>query len=484
MKSVQTIYGVFDTDLGRLVGLAPQGVPDVTYLAGQDTQTDGIPVTSKTNPVTGGIEVSVMGVDLLNQPQLYKQKTDFMTSAFSVVDDMTGAAVAWNNNRSGCALSDSTEVIRESNGVFNALRVDVTGAYTRFQRAIMPVILLGTVNFWLYFDADPTYGSSVEVYLSSDGFATKNIKYTFAQANGFRRGWNCLSINTSDTALTTGASVVVTGGESFANAVNGIRFIFNSLAVGQVLRIGGIFQGGKAKSNVMLCFDDQYDSVWMLFNILRARGIRASLGVISSKVGAAGRLTLDQLKEIYAWGWDLAPHSATHPVGGLAGLSEADARYELQESRDYLLRNGLSRTANCFFWPQNAYVSSVGVDLIALARSVGYRVARGSTRRDLPTAQGIDNPMRLPSADFGGRTLMQAKSIIDASILYGQTNILYGHKLVGSATSPASGGTPPVDALEWNWSDYVAFADYFASKVAAGQVCDITVSDLMSSCRY
>ncbi len=58
MKTVQTIYGVFDTDLGRLVGIAPQGVPDVTFLAGQDTQTDGLPVTSKTNPVTGGIEFS------------------------------------------------------------------------------------------------------------------------------------------------------------------------------------------------------------------------------------------------------------------------------------------------------------------------------------------------------------------------------------------------------------------------------------------
>ena len=55
MKTVQTIYGVFDTDLGRLVGIAPQGVPDVTFLAGQDTQTVGDPVTAKVNPLTGRI---------------------------------------------------------------------------------------------------------------------------------------------------------------------------------------------------------------------------------------------------------------------------------------------------------------------------------------------------------------------------------------------------------------------------------------------
>lgn len=46
MKTVQSVYGVFDTDLGRLVGLAPQGVSDVTFLAGQDTQTEGAPLTS------------------------------------------------------------------------------------------------------------------------------------------------------------------------------------------------------------------------------------------------------------------------------------------------------------------------------------------------------------------------------------------------------------------------------------------------------
>lgn len=442
-------------------------------------------VYAEVNQLTGGVKLRAGDRDAMQSPQIYKPKTDFATAAFSVVDDMSAAATSWNNNRTGCTLSDSADVVREQNGVANALQVAITGAFARFQRSFASAVALsGTVNVWLYFDADPTNGSSVELYFSSDAFATKNIKYAFTQANGFRKGWNCLSINTADTTATTGATITNTGSESFSNPINAMRIVFNSLATGQVLRVGGVFQGGKAKANVMLCFDDQYDSVWTLFNVLRSRGIRASLGVISSKVGTSGRLTLDQLKQIYDWGWDLCPHSVTHPAGGLAGLSEADALYELQESRDYLISNGLSRTADCFFWPQNAYVSSAGVDLVALARSVGYMMARGSTRRDLPTAQGIDNPMRLPSADFGGRTLAQAKSLIDSAIMYGQTNIFYGHKLVGTATSPASGGTPPVDTLEWNYSDYVAFADYLASKIAAGLVNDITISDLMASCRY
>lgn len=199
-------------------------------------------VTVETNQVTGGIKLLTGDRDAMQSPQIYKPKTDYLTTAFSVVDDMSGAATEWNNNRTGCTLSDSTDVVREQNGAAN--------------------------------------------------------------------------------------------------------------------------------------------------------------------------------------------------------------------------------------------------DLVALARSSGYVMARGSTRRDLPTAQGIDNPMRLPSADFGGRTLAQAKALIDSAITYGQTNVFYGHKLVGTATSPASGGTPPVDALEWNHSDYVAFADYLAAKIAAGLVNDITISDLMSNCRH
>lgn len=61
MKTVLPIQGVFDLEQSRLVGIIPTGVSDVTYLAGQDTQTDGTPVTAKTDPLNGGIEFLVGG---------------------------------------------------------------------------------------------------------------------------------------------------------------------------------------------------------------------------------------------------------------------------------------------------------------------------------------------------------------------------------------------------------------------------------------
>ena len=40
------VTGIFSLDANRLVGLAAKGSPDVTYLAGQDTPTSGIPLTA------------------------------------------------------------------------------------------------------------------------------------------------------------------------------------------------------------------------------------------------------------------------------------------------------------------------------------------------------------------------------------------------------------------------------------------------------
>lgn len=50
------VTGIFSLDTNRLVGLAAKGSPDVTYLAGQDTPTSGIPLTV-TLTSDGGIKV-------------------------------------------------------------------------------------------------------------------------------------------------------------------------------------------------------------------------------------------------------------------------------------------------------------------------------------------------------------------------------------------------------------------------------------------
>jgi len=414
-------------------------------------------------------------------------KKNFLTKVFAVLDDMSSAATNWNNNRTGCTLSDDTTIIREENGAVNALKVAISATYARFQRNFAsPVTMTGTINVWVYFDADPEFGCSVEVWFTTDNanWATKYVKYYWVGNTSVRKGWNCLSLHTAEDTTTTIATVTSAGGDTLGDAINGCKIILNGMSPGTIVRIGGIFWGGTASPNVLVNLDDGASSQWTTFNIFRARGIPLNLSIITGKVGQANYLTWDQLDAMYEWGCDIVPHSVTHPSGGLDAKTQAEALYEIDQSRAALLSHGYSRTADIFAWPQNDYVSSVGVDLIGIAAAIGFRMTRGSTRRDLPTAQGIDNPLRLPSADLGGRTLAQVLKILDAAERYQQTNILYGHRLVGTATSPSSGGTPPADGLEWYWSDYVALADSIASRYTAGTLTPITYSELKAACRY
>lgn len=60
------VTGIFSIDTNRLVGLAAKGSPDVTYLAGQDTPTSGIPLTV-TLTSSGGVKVLAGDVDVTDK---------------------------------------------------------------------------------------------------------------------------------------------------------------------------------------------------------------------------------------------------------------------------------------------------------------------------------------------------------------------------------------------------------------------------------
>ena len=56
------VTGIFSLDANRLVGLAAKGSPDVTYLAGQDMPTSGIPLTAT---LSDGVVASYVGSDIV-----------------------------------------------------------------------------------------------------------------------------------------------------------------------------------------------------------------------------------------------------------------------------------------------------------------------------------------------------------------------------------------------------------------------------------
>ena len=59
------VTGIFSLDTNRLVGLAAKGSPDVTYLAGQDTPSSGIPLTATLSDV--GVRILAGDTDVTSQ---------------------------------------------------------------------------------------------------------------------------------------------------------------------------------------------------------------------------------------------------------------------------------------------------------------------------------------------------------------------------------------------------------------------------------
>ena len=448
---------------------------------------DTIPLTATVSS-SGRIEFGESGRSALRDAgaTLRAYPSRKVVSRAVVVDDMASGSTNWAGGRTGCTMTDAANSARLDLGAKSALSVNVTGSFCRFHRGFSSAVTFtGPIAIWVELDWSPTSG--MLVYFTSDpaNNFSKNVKYA-VPFNGLKKGMNCLLFHPQEDGTTTNKTITIAGGDALTNPITGIRLEVNNWE-GHTFKVHGIYHGGKSRPQVIMNWDDGDSSHWGLFNIFRQRNIPGALSLITSRLknGYSAYLTDAQLDTIYQYGWDYLPHSVSHPAGGMAVLSEAAARYELTESRNKLIEWGYPRTADIFTWPENAYDSNdPNIDLIALATQCGYVATRGTKGSYLPTAQGIDQPMRLPSVDLGGKTLAQAKKYIDAAILYGQTVIIYGHVAIGTETTPPAGGTPPASSIQWYLSDYIALADYIADKVEAGLLDAITYSDLRAQHRF
>ena len=107
---------------------------------------------------------------------------------------------------------------------------------------------------------------------------------------------------------------------------------------------------------VTLCFDDAYEEVYTIgFPILREYGIRGTLGIITDEIGGSFEgypiMNLEQIKELYNNGWEIASHSITHPF--LTTLTDEEVINELLNSRNTL--RGFGFKVNAFEVPYGNY---------------------------------------------------------------------------------------------------------------------------------
>jgi peptidoglycan/xylan/chitin deacetylase (PgdA/CDA1 family) len=156
----------------------------------------------------------------------------------------------------------------------------------------------------------------------------------------------------------------------------------------QVLSLDEYHQGLKAGKNfcchsVVITFDDgMLDNYTSAFPVLKEAGIPAAFFVPTARIGTAGHMTWDQLKEVSLDGITVGSHSLNHAY--LPDLSREAQVREIVESKR-ALESRLGRPAYYLAYP----IGGFSEDIKRITREAGYRLAfttnRGSDRlnRDL-----------------------------------------------------------------------------------------------------
>ncbi|WP_211222578.1 S-layer homology domain-containing protein [Paenibacillus daejeonensis] len=115
-----------------------------------------------------------------------------------------------------------------------------------------------------------------------------------------------------------------------------------------------LYRDYEAKGKVLIQFDDGWSSVYTeAFPMMQERGFVGNVGVVSNLAGMRNYVTPEQLKEMYAQGWDMFNHTASHPR--LTQLSEEQIVDELSSARAFMLRHQLGRAADFIAYPYGDY---------------------------------------------------------------------------------------------------------------------------------
>jgi len=145
---------------------------------------------------------------------------------------------------------------------------------------------------------------------------------------------------------------------------------------------------------IILTFDDaNEDNYTNAFPIMKKYGMTGMLYLPYDYIGGTGYLTVDQIKEMAAAGWEVGSHSLTHP--NLMVLEPARLRAEIVDSRKKL--QALFKVPILTFAYPFGDVGSASIDYVKFA---GYIAAMGAT--GFTADQGSGNLYVLQRSEIKG----------------------------------------------------------------------------------
>lgn len=189
------------------------------------------------------------------------------------------------------------------NGV-PAVRVNSVAGNAWISRTIDLSVADGGALLFLVDITDPQRVDSIVIYLADSGF-TKSFNTTLT-VNGVREaGPQTIAVDISEMSAA--------GGMTLSDKAVTLRFRVNSAMGGGSVAFSSLYYKRKAKPKVIVGFDDNWSSQYSeAFTYMSRRGIPGTIYAVQDYVGASNYMTLAQLQEVYAAGWDIGNHTKTH----------------------------------------------------------------------------------------------------------------------------------------------------------------------------
>ncbi|OPX92098.1 MAG: Cellulosome-anchoring protein precursor [Pelotomaculum sp. PtaB.Bin117] len=188
-----------------------------------------------------------------------------------------------------------------------------------------------------------------------------------------------------------------------------------------------IYEQGKGKGLVTVCYDHQLSSVYEnAFPVHKAYGYPGVNYVCTSSVGAEGAMTVKQLKEMESAGWETASHSANHLH--FKDLEENEIRDQLARSKSWLQQQGL--TGENFAYPFRFAGAPNPL--------VQEYYNSGATSYDKEINVSPFNPYKLCRYYLQNPGAEEIKEVLDKTVAAGGWVIFYTHNVYEGGQTPDS----------------------------------------------
>ena len=385
------VTGIFSLDTNRLVGLAAKGSPDVTYLAGQDTPTSGIPLTATlSDGVVGNIIPMIGGKYAPTQADLLRL---FPLPTHRVIADPWTVNIAGAAKPAGATITVEAEdaeyggsVIRidlpagVANGAITLpINPDVTGAYPK---ALPEMCWRLNVSDWapltrFYAKAGDATLANCKLWVIVDD--SSGGKSQYGAWNGPHPArWNNVyrTLRSNPFAMVSSVGTMPWDENNPEAEIRAISFTVSTSAA-VTIRLSRVYSPEWTRGAIVQTSDGGYQ--YFHDNLLPEFSSRGWPGVVSRLANTDPFYTADaQWQDFIAAGWDVCQHISQGNTANSAATTAAQVEQSLHDFKRLAQSLRINNPGNFAFSQFLANAGRYnGNDIAGILRKHGIQSSRG-----------------------------------------------------------------------------------------------------------